>query len=495
MYNNGCVIFSINRRCENTMIYDIAIIGAGVIGALTARELSRFKLRTVLLEAENDVAMGATKANSGIVHAGFDALPGTLKAKFNLKGTAMMPQYCKELNVPFINNGSLVVAFSEAELDTLRELYERGIKNDVPGMEILSREELFALEPNIAEEACGALLAKSAGIVCPYELTIAAAENAVTNGVEFIRNCAVTSIDYADDIFSLGTTQGEIKTKYVINAAGTHSDQIANMIGDRSFTITARAGEYFILDKAVGNLVSHTIFQCPTELGKGVLVSPTVDGNLLIGPTATESSDRDNTATTLSGLNNVKVLAAKSCKLVSARSAITSFAGLRAHADNNDFIIGPSDVNPHFINAAGIESPGLSSAPAIAKYLAYLISVDIPNVAANESFSPYREDVFRFRHATDEEKAEAIRKNPAYGRIVCRCETITEGEIIDAIRAPAGARDVDGVKRRTRAGMGRCQGGFCGSKVVELLARELGVAVNDITKFGHGSNILFEKTK
>lgn len=477
------------------MIYDVAIIGAGVIGALTARELSRYQLRTALLEAENDLAMGATKANSGIVHAGFDAMPGTLKAKFNVKGCEMMPEYCRDLDVPYKNNGSLVVAFSEKELETLKELYNRGIANGVSGMELLDRDALFAIEPNIADGACGALLAKTAGIVCPYELTIAAAENAVTNGVEFIRNCEVTAIDSAEDIFTLHTTRGNISAKYVINAAGTHSDLIARMIGDDSIDITARSGEYFVLDKAVGNLVSHTIFQCPTEFGKGVLVTPTVDGNLLIGPTATDVEDRDNTATTLEGLHTVKVLAAKSCKLVSTRSAITSFCGLRAHDESQDFVIGPSKVNPRFINAAGIESPGLSASPAIAKYLAHLITVAVDDISANEGFNGIRKDVFRFRHATDDEKAAAIAKNPAYGRIICRCETITEGEIIDAIRAPAGARDVDGVKRRTRAGMGRCQGGFCGSKVVEILARELGTEVNEITKFGKGSNILFDKTK
>lgn len=477
------------------MIYDVAIIGAGVIGALTAREFSRFKLNVALLEAENDVAMGATKANSGIVHAGFDAIPGTLKAKFNVKGTAMMPEFCKELNVPYKNNGSLVVAFSEKELPVLRELYERGIKNDVPCMELLNREELIALEPNLADNACGALLAKTAGIVCPYELTIAAAENAVSNGVEFFRNCKVQAISSEKEYIELDTTCGKFRAKFVVNAAGTHSDEVAAMIGDHSVSIKPRSGEYFILDKAVGNVVSHTIFQCPTEYGKGVLVAPTVDGNILLGPTSKDVEDRDCTATTLEGLHTVKALAVKSCEKVSSRNAITSFTGLRAHDENNDFIIGPSQADPRFINAAGIESPGLSSAPAIAKYIAYIVTDTYDDLQPNETFKPARTDVFRFRHATDEERQEAIKRNPAYGRIVCRCESVTEGEIVDAIRAPAGARDVDGVKRRTRAGMGRCQGGFCGSKVVEILARELGEEVNEITKFGKGSKILFEKTK
>ncbi len=479
------------------MCYDVAIIGAGVIGALTARELSRFALNTVLLEATNDVAMGATKANSAIVHAGFDAKPGTLKAKFNVKGCEMMPSVCKELSVPYKNNGSLVVAFSPEEMDHVRALYERGLANGVPQMSILNEEELKAMEPSLAPEACGALLAASAGIVCPYELTIAATENAVTNGVEFRRNSKVEGIDFENGVFTLHTPRGDLQAKYVINCAGVHSDDISRMVGDDSFTIIPRRGEYFILDKAVGNMVSHTIFQCPTAMGKGILVTPTVDCNLMIGPTAEDllKEDEDNTATTPKGLAQVKKFACKSCPAVSTRNAITSFTGVRAHPDVDDFILGPSKVNAQFIQGAGIESPGLSSAPAIAVYLAHVVAEAIGDVKANESFNGERKDVFRFRHATDEERAAAIAKNPAYGRIICRCETITEGEIIDAIRAPAGARDVDGVKRRTRAGMGRCQGGFCGSKVVEILARELGCDINDITKFGSGSNILFNKTK
>ena len=428
------------------MSYDVAIIGAGVIGALTARELSKYKLSVALLEAANDVAMGASKANSGIVHAGFDAMPGTLKADLNVKGCAIMPSLCETLSVPYKNNGSLVVAFSEEEMDTVKTLYDRGIANGVPQLSIIGKEELKAMEPKLADDVCGALRADSAGIVCPYELTIAATENAVSNGVDFKRNCKVTAIDFADGEFALTTTLGSIKTKYVIDAAGAHSDEIARMIGDESVELVIRRGEYFILDKAVGNTVSHTIFQCPTKMGKGILVSPTVDGNLLIGPTADDIDDKDDTATTLDGLNTVKTYSVKSCPSVSTRNAITSFSGLRAHPVSDDFILGPSKLNEQFIHASGIESPGLSSAPAIAEYLADIITKAMGGVEKNESFDGVRKDVFRFRHATDEEKAAAIAENPAYGRIICRCETITEGEIIDAIKAPAGARDVDGVK-------------------------------------------------
>ena len=478
------------------MTYDVAVIGAGVTGAMTARYLSAYRLKTVLIEKFNDVAMGTTKANSAIVHAGFDAIPGTLKAKLNVKGTAMMPGVCRELNVPFKNNGSLVVAFSEEEMATVRKLYERGVANGVPRLSVIGRDELRAIEPNISPDAVGALRADSAGIVCPYELTIASVENAIENGVELMRNAGVESIDDTGDEFVLHTAAGDVHAKYIVNAAGCFADIIARMLGDDSVNLVMRAGEYYILDRSVGGTVSHTIFQCPNPMGKGVVVTPTVDENLLIGPTAVDIDDREDLSTTQEGLALVRALSSKSVPCVSVRDAITSFTGLRAHDKSDDFIIGQSKANPRLIHAAGIESPGLSSAPAIAEYTAErLFEAMGGEPEKNPDFSPLREAPVRFRHMSAEERAELVKKDPAYGRIVCRCETITEGEIRDAIRAPGGARDVDGVKRRTRAGMGRCQGGFCGSKVVEILAKELGKELNGITKFGGGSVILYDKTK
>ena len=476
-------------------MYDIAIVGAGVTGAMTARELSRYNLRIALLEKCNDVAMGATKANSGIVHAGFDAAEGSLMAKMNVEGCALMPETCEKLHVPYVNNGSLVVAFSDDEMKHLEVLLERGKANGVPEISIISKEELLKKEPNLSPESFGALYAPTAGIVCPYEFTIAAAECAVSNGVELIRNCEVKAVETTDECLVLDTTQGKIEAKYVINAAGVFSDDLARMAGDDTISITARKGEYFLLDRAVGNTVSHTIFQCPSKMGKGILVSPTVDGNLLVGPTAEDIEDKTNVATSNSGLNNVRKYAVKSVPSVNTRNAITSFTGLRAHAAAHEFLIGVSEKNSRLINAAGIESPGLSSAPAIAKYIGEIVKSVFGDLEVKADYDDTREAPVRFRHMTDEERAELIKKNPAYGRIICRCETITEGEIIDAIKAPAGARDVDGVKRRTRAGMGRCQGGFCCSKVVEILARELGCEINEITKFGGNSNILYERTK
>ncbi len=476
------------------MKYDVAVIGGGVVGALISRALSRYDISVALLEKCNDVAMGTTKANSAIVHGGFDAANGTLKAKLNVRGTELMPKVCADLSVPYRNNGSLVLAFSEKEMEHVHKLYERGVKNGVPKLSVLNKEQVKALEPQVSDEVVGALLSETAGIVCPYELTIAATENAVTNGVEFIRNCAVKAISLTSDGFVLSTTQGEISAKYVVNAAGIHSDDIARMIGDNSISLIPRKGEYYLLDKSFGYMADHTIFQCPNEMGKGVLVTPTVDGNLLIGPSALDVDDKEDVDTTPEGLDFIVEKAKKSVPTLNIRGAITSFAGMRAHPTTDDFIIGFSEKNDCFLNVAGIESPGLSAAPAIAEMVANMLS-EKADFKEKSEFVSTRKAPIRFRHMSKSEREDLIAKNKAYGRIICRCETITEGEILDAIHAPAGARDVDGVKRRTRAGMGRCQGGFCGSKVVEILARELKVPMNEITKFGGGSKILFEKTK
>ncbi len=477
------------------MKFDVAVIGAGVAGALITRSLSKYNVKVALLERCNDMAMGSTKANSAIVHAGFDAKPGTLKAKLNVRGVELMNKTCEELHVPLKNNGSLVVAFSEEEMETLEELKKRGEQNGVERLCVIGRDELKALEPNIGDTAVGALNAPTASIVCPYELTIAAVENAVTNGAEFIRNCEVKAIEQKDDGFVLSTTLGNIEAKYVINAAGVHSGEIAELIGDDSIKIIPRHGDYYLLDKSQGTLVSHTIFQCPSKMGKGVLVSPTVDGNLIVGPSATDIEDGDDVATTADGLASIYEASVKSVPAVNIRNAITSFSGNRAHPVTDDFIIGSSSKNKNFVNVAGIESPGLSSAPAIAEMVEGIMLDLMGGAEKKTDFNPVRPEPVRFRHLNAEQRAELVKKNKAYGRIICRCETITEGEIIDAIKAPAGARDVDGVKRRTRAGMGRCQGGFCGSKVVEILARELGTDMNEITKFGGESKIMFEKTK
>lgn len=476
------------------MQYDVVVIGAGVVGALISLELSKKDIRVAILDKCNDVAMGTTKANSAIVHGGFDAANGTLKAKLNVRGTALMPQLCADLAVPYRNNGSLVLAFSDEEMEHVHTLYERGQKNGVPRLSVIDKAVVKAMEPHVSDEVVGALLSETAGIVCPYELTIAATEVAVTNGVEFLRNCAVESIQANNDGFVLSTTCGEIEASYVINAAGVHADDVARMIGDDSITIIARKGEYYLLDKSYGYIADHTLFQCPTKMGKGVLVTPTVDGNLLIGPSALDVEDKDDVDTTAEGLSFILEKAKKTVPELNTRGAITSFAGMRAHPVTDDFIIGFSEKNDRFLNVAGIESPGLSAAPAIAEMVRDLLT-EKAALSEKAQYKTKRTPPVRFRHMSKAEREALIAKNKAYGRVICRCETITEGEILDAIHAPAGARDVDGVKRRTRAGMGRCQGGFCGSKVLEILARELNVPMNEITKFGGASKILFDKTK
>lgn len=478
------------------MKYDVAIIGAGVVGSLIARELSRYDLNIILLEKCNDMAMGTSKANSAIVHAGFDSMPGSLKAKFNVEGVELMPSLCGELGVPYKNIGSLVLAFNDSQMTHLTKLLIRGNKNGVPGLRIIGQDKLRQLEPNININALGALWAPSASIICPYELNISAVENAVTNGVEFVRNFEVknASIEKNGTVTLFSGTKS-VQAKFIINAAGVYSDEIAAMFGARKYKIIPRKGEYFLLDKIASGLVSHVVFQCPTKMGKGVLIAPTVHGNVIVGPNAIDIEDKENYATTIQGGIEIMEKARRSIITLSTREMITAFGGIRAHLECDDFVVEQSTENANVINLIGIESPGLSAAPALAKHVKELFLSIAGKQTEKTGFNPIRHEPVRFREMNNEQRKEIIKKNSAYGRVVCRCETITEGEIIDAIRAPAGAVDVDGVKRRTRAGMGRCQGGFCGSKVVEILARELDIPVNEITKFGGRSKILFEKTK
>nr|WP_304942117.1 NAD(P)/FAD-dependent oxidoreductase [Vallitalea guaymasensis] len=476
-------------------MYDISIIGAGVTGSLIARQLSKYNLKVCLLEKESDVAMGTSKANSAIVHAGYDAKPGSLKAKLNVRGNEMMGDIAKELYVPFKRIGSFVIAFDEDDMEQIKTLYDYGIKNNVPDMKILTKEEVREMEPNMSDEVIGALHAPTAGIVCPYELTLAAAENAVDNGVELILDCAIKDINKVDDNFELDTTRGKIVSKYVINAAGLFSDDISAMAGDDSFKINPRKGEYLLLDKRQGNVVNKVIFQPPTVMGKGILVTPTVDGNLLLGPTAENILDKDDISTTSIGLDTVIKGAVKSIPSVNTRDVITSFAGLRASSSVGDFVIEKSQKVDGLINVAGIESPGLSAAPAISEYVIEILkSMDI-ELKEKDDYISTRKPVYRFREMDESERNELIKKDPLYGNIICRCETITEGEIVDCIHRSIGASNLDAVKRRTRAGMGRCQGGFCTPRVVDIIARELNIPKEQVTKMGGKSKVLVGKTK
>lgn len=470
-------------------MFDVAIIGAGVVGALTARELTRYRLSVCLLEKENDVAMGASKANSGIIHGGFDPEPGTLKARLNARGVPLLYKAAKELHVPHKNNGSMVLAFSKEEDAVIDELYARGQKNGISGMDILTGAEARRLESNLSDQVTKALLVTNAGIICPYALTIAAAGNAMDNGAELYTNYAVQTITKTAEGFQIGAADGrQITARYLVNCAGGHADTIAALVGDRSFEILPRAGEYMLLDKSEGNTVSHTIFQVPTANGKGVLVTPTADGNLLLGPTAERVQTPESTETTAAGLEAVATLARKSVPSVNTRAVITSFSGVRASEKNGDFIIRESERVKGLIHAAAIDSPGLSSAAAIAEYIVELLHGSGLDLQEKPAFDGTREDTHAFRKLSDEEKDAFIKQNPTYGRIICRCETVSEGEILDALRRNPKATDIDGVKRRTRAGMGRCQGGFCMPYVMCLIEKETGNPMTEITKKGGSSN-------
>ena len=470
-------------------MFDVAIIGAGVVGALTARELTRYRLSVCLLEKENDVAMGASKANSGIIHGGFDPEPGTLKAKLNARGVPLLYKAAEELHVPHKNNGSMVLAFSKEEDAVIDELYARGQKHGIGGMDILTGAEARRLESNLSDQVTKALLVTNAGIICPYALTIAAAGNAMDNGAELYTNYAVQTIAKTADGFQIGAADGrQVTARYLVNCAGSHADTIAALAGDRSFEILPRAGEYMLLDKSEGNTVSHTIFQVPTANGKGVLVTPTADGNLLLGPTAERVQTPESTETTAAGLEAVAALARKSVPSVNTRAVITSFSGVRASEKNGDFIIRESEQVKGLIHAAAIDSPGLSSAAAIAEYIVELLQGSGLKLQENPAFDGTREDTHAFRKLSDEEKDAFIKQNPAYGRIICRCETVSEGEILDALRRNPKATDIDGIKRRTRAGMGRCQGGFCMPYVMRLIEKESGKPMTEITKKGGSSN-------
>ncbi|MGE5586702.1 MAG: NAD(P)/FAD-dependent oxidoreductase [Clostridia bacterium] len=467
---------------------DVAIIGAGVIGAAIARELARYDLAVVLLEREAEAAFGTSKANSGVVHAGFHSAPGTLEASLCVKGNAMFDEIAAELSVPFRRNGCLMISMSGDETGVLREHFDRGRRNGVPGLRLLDAEEARRLEPGLSPDVVAALHAPTGGVVCPYQLTFALVENAVANGVRFMTGSPVTSLHLRDGrIAAVETPEAIIETAWVVNAAGLFADRIAAMAGDESFEIRPRKGEEYLLDKRVGNLVRSTVFPVPTPVSKGILVIPTADGNIMVGPTAEDTSDRLDLATTRAGFEAVFAAARRMVPAVSPRDVIASFAGLRAASSEGDFIIRPSGVARGMVHVAGIESPGLTAAPAIARMVAEILRDEGLNARARRGFSPVRPAPVRFSQLSRAEQARLVESDPAFGRIVCRCETVTEAEVLDAIRR--GARTVDGVKLRTRAGMGRCQGGFCMPRVMKILSRELGVPLERITKRGCGSLI------
>ena len=475
-------------------MYDVVIIGCGVVGASAAYELARYKLRVAVLEAAADIAAGTTKANSAIIHAGYDPEPGTLMARLNVEGNRLTGEICEKLQVPFKRVGSLVVAFSPEQLPTLRTLYGRGCKSGVPGLRLRSGAAARAMVPGRAVEGCGALLAPSAGIIDPWGFAIAMAETAVRGGVELRRDCPVTGIEDTGAGFVLHTPAGDVAARFVLNAAGVDADRVHEMLEPNDWHTLPSRGEYYLLDKSEHDRVSRVIFQCPGPEGKGVLVAPTIHGNLICGPNAEAVEDRLDLGNTAAGMAEVRAKASRSVPGIQWRQNIRNFAGLRANTTRSDFIIEESGAHPGFIDLAGIKSPGLSSAPAIAKMAAEMLAADGLVLEPDPDFVDKREHIV-FKNLSAEEKNELIRKDPRYGRVVCRCETITEGEIVAALHSPIPPRSINGVKRRCNAGMGRCQGGFCGPRVQEIIARELGIDQAEVLLEQAGSTILTGRTK
>lgn len=476
------------------MIYDVVIIGAGITGCMTAYRLAEYRLRTAVVEARGDVAMGATKANSAIVHAGFDAECGTLKAKLNVEACAEMPELAEKLGVEYNRCGSLVSAFNEKEEETLRELYQRGVTNGVQGLEIVRGDKLRGLEPNLSDQVTAALYAPTAGIICPWGLAIAAAESAAVHGTDFYFDFRVNAVKKEDGVFTVCGGGKEIKARRIVNAAGVYGDYIADIAGEKDFPvrIIPRRGEYLLLDKNY-DTARHVLFAVPSERGKGILVSPTVHGNVIVGPNAYKIDDRDDVSTTSAGLREISEGARRLVPCIDLKTVITSFSGVRPTPVIYDFYIENSVQVQGLVHAVGIESPGFAAGPAVGRYIAGKLAETGLELKKRDDYTGTRPPVIRFNYLSDEEKIKLIASDPSYAKIICRCETITEGEIADAVRRPIPARDLDAVKRRTRAGMGRCQGGFCSPRAAAIIARETGAPLGEVTKRGGGSYILAKR--
>lgn len=474
---------------KNKDVFDCLIIGGGVIGCSIARYLSRFNINAILLEKHSDVCEEVSSANSAIVHSGYDPKPGTLKAKFNVLGNKMMEQVCKDLDVPYIKNGSLTIGFNGDDKKTILELIERAKINGVKAR-FIEKDELHNMEPNLNEECLCALYAEDSAIVSPFELTIAFMENAMDNGVKLSLDSEVINIerDIDNGLYHVYTNKDEFIAKSLVNATGLYSDKILSLIEKPSYKINPRKGEYILLDHFNANFVKHTLFMCPTKVGKGVLVSPTTSYNYIIGP-SNELTDIEDTSTDFETLNEIKEAASKLIKNIPYGEVIRTFAGTRPNRDTDDFIIEESKENPLFFNVGGIMSPGLASSPAIGEYVSNLIKEKL-NLSENLDYNPIRRKVFKLTSLGKDKYNELIKKDPTYGHIICRCEKVSEGEIIDSIHRNCGARTIKGVKKRLRAGFGKCQGCFCQEEVLKILARELNVDINQIRYKDEGSEIL-----
>ncbi|MEY8001165.1 NAD(P)/FAD-dependent oxidoreductase [Clostridium sp. Mt-5] len=480
---------------------DVLIIGGGVIGAAIAHQLSKYNLDVVLVEKENDICMGTSKANSSMVHDGYNVDGSKLKGKLVLKANPYFEQLCKDLYIPFLKDlGSIVVGFNDEDMVVMKNQLENGNKNGIKGLRIIDREELLKMEPYINPQVKFGLYNPNTGIIDPFELTIALAENAVINGVKVLLNTEVQDIITKDKkVQAVKTNKGIIETKVIINAAGLFADKIASMVENIEFEIKPRKGQYFLYDKRLGHIVKHAIYSAPSKVSKGMIILPTTEGNILAGSNAEMIDDKENFATTYKGMEEIyrKTISHIFPELPRMGDVITEFTGLRAAATGEDFIIGYAKSVKGFINVAGMQSPGLSSSPAVAQMVEELIrglNYEL-DFSTKENYKRGRPKPTVIKELSYDEQNEYIKKNPDYGVIVCRCETVSKGEIIDAIHRPIPATDADAIKRRTRAGMGRCQGGFCGPKILNILSKELNISPLQVTKKGKGSYILASRSK
>lgn len=471
---------------------DITIIGCGITGSLIAHELSKYNLEVVVLEKNNDVALESTGANSAIVHSGHDPKPGTLKAKFNLEGNHMYPDLCKELKVDYNQIGALVVSTNEEESLVLDQLEKQTRERKIP-YQRLTRKDIVKMEPHISDFVKEALSLPTTGIMTPWKVTIAAIEEAVINGVDLLLNHEVLGIQCFDEYYIVQTSQGNIETKMIINAAGVFADVIASYLEKADYHITPRKGEYYVLGKLSEPLVNHIIYPTPSLKGKGVLVLPTIHGNVLLGPNSEPIDNREDVSTT-NALDEVKKNVSKTVKDIPFGKIIRTFSGLRSTGDRGDFVIEEDSTHKNFIHVSCIESPGLTSAPAIAKYVVETFCQKTFSMNKKKDYQRRREDMV-LAHMTLDEKNELVKKDSRFGKIICRCEKITEGEILDSIHRPVGATTVEGVKKRCRPGMGGCQGGFCSPEVVSILARELNISKEEVLYKGLHTEILKEKAK
>ena len=492
-FNSTIHIMNIGEKYIMKQIHDVLIIGAGVTGTMIARELSKYLLDVVILDKNNDAGDATSSANSAIIHSGYDPEPGTLKAKFNVLGNAKYPKLVEELDVPFIQCGSLTVAVEDEQLPVLKELAERSKINGVP-VQLLSKEEVIKMEPNINPEVKGALFAPTAGIIDPFNLVVHAMENAIDNGVTFLRSQEVLDIKKENDVYKVKTNKDELYAKIVVNAAGVKSDKIAKMIEPIDWAITPRKGEYFLLDHYAEGLVNHTIFPLPSKKGKGVLVSQTSSGNYIVGPSS-ELASPDDVSTDGETLANIRKAATLMVPSIPFNQTIRVFAGERATCTRHDFIIEYAESDRNFINVAGIESPGLASSPAIAEYVVETLIRPLITLKSNPQYNPCVKKYHRMHYLSQEEQQKAIAENSDFGEIICNCEHISLGEIKEALSRSCPPVSIKGVKRRTRSGYGKCQGGFCQPKVLLLLAKHYGVSPTEIPLAEDGSYIIDHEIK